>query len=163
VFDCPTQIKGGPANRIAAGMLYELRLADSSSALALHGLALELLAVLARKALGQRELRRPAWLKRAEEYLRARFLDSVSINELATEIGVHPMHLAREFRKHIGTSVGAFVRNLRVDYALILLTDPDLPLATISNMTGFFDQAHFTRVFKQKNGMSPGAFRSSRR
>ena len=163
VFARPSQTRGGPAAPIAARIIGELQFADSASPLALHGLGLELLAVLARGESDADTIDRPAWLGRAEEYIRAGFLDPVSLNDVAAEVGIHPMHLSREFRRYFGVSIGAFVRNLRVDHAMVLLADPELSLAYIANLTGFYDQAHFTRVFKRRVRVSPGAFRAGLR
>ena len=47
----------------------------------------------------------------------------------------------------------------RVDKAASLLAVPDLTLAGIALACGFWDQSHFTRVFKASTGMSPGRWR----
>jgi AraC family transcriptional regulator len=52
-----------------------------------------------------------------------------------------------------------YVRKLRVEQARRDLLATDQPLSTIALATGFTDQAHFSRVFKQLTGLTPGAFR----
>lgn len=51
---------------------------------------------------------------------------------------------------------------LRIEEAKALLAQPHLPLADIALICGFGDQSHFTRVFGQIVGVSPGAWRRVR-
>jgi AraC family transcriptional regulator len=47
----------------------------------------------------------------------------------------------------------------RTEMARWLLIHTDKPLADIAFDCGFFDQSHFTNVFRRRTGASPGAFR----
>jgi AraC family transcriptional regulator len=42
-----------------------------------------------------------------------------------------------------------------------LMANPGIPLAEIAFHAGFSDQSHFSRVFTQKMGVAPGAWRKS--
>ena len=159
VFDRPFQVSGGPAAAIVVRMVREIRLADDASALSLHGLGLELLAALARASRPPSGEGSARWIARAEDYLRANFQETLTLDEVAAEVGVHPTHLARVFRRQFGTSMGEFVRGLRIENSVRLLAHDGLPLSEISQRSGFSDQAHFTRVFKRHLGMTPGAYR----
>ena len=48
--------------------------------------------------------------------LHDRFAGPVRASDIAREVGVHPAHLARGFRQHFHTSVGSYVRRLRLDW-----------------------------------------------
>jgi AraC family transcriptional regulator len=144
--------------RFASDLAYELRHPDSISHLAVEGLGLEMLAEAARTT-SPRSPSPPRWLRRAEELLHDRFLDATSVDEIAKEVGVHPVHLARVFRRYHGTSLGSFVRRLRLDWAAARLSLTDEPLAAIAWMSGFADQSHFTRAFKKHTGETPGNYR----
>lgn len=159
VFDRPFQVSGGPAAAIVVRMVREMRLADDASSLSLHGLGLELLATLARASRPPAVEGRGGWIARAEDYLRANFLETLTLGEVAAEVGVHPTHLARVFRRRLGASMGEFLRGLRIEHAVGLLAQSHLHLSEISHCSGFSDQAHFTRVFRRHLGMTPGAYR----
>lgn len=159
VFNRPFQVSGGPAAAIVVRMYREMRLADDASALSLHGLGLELLATLARVSRPSAAEGRGGWINRAEDYLRANFQERLSLDEVAAEVGVHPTHMARVFRRQFGTTMGEFLRGLRIEHAVGLLAHDHLPLSEISRCSGFSDQAHFTRVFKRHLGRTPGAYR----
>jgi AraC family transcriptional regulator len=99
------------------------------------------------------------WLRRAVEELHARFGEPIGLSELARAVGVHPVSLARAFRACFGTSLGAYLRQLRVDQAAEQLVSTDLPIAAIAVSTGFSDQSHLTRLFRRAIGTTPARFR----
>jgi AraC family transcriptional regulator len=138
----------------------ELRASDAAAPLAAAGFALELLAATSRKTGFERHARRaPAWLRSAEELLRARGGECVGLGELADAVGVHPTHLARAFRAHHGVSVGEYGRRLRLEWAAAEIARGDTPLAMIATQAGFADQSHFTRLFRQHVGTTPAQYR----
>jgi AraC family transcriptional regulator len=98
------------------------------------------------------------WLRMAEELIRARFTEAVGLNSMAKEIGVCPVHLAREFRRHYGCTVGQRIRQLRVEHALNLILHSGRPLSEIALSAGFADQSHFSRTFRKQTGMTPSQF-----
>jgi AraC-like DNA-binding protein len=101
----------------------------------------------------------PRWLARVRERLHGALTDPVSLDELATIAGVHPGHLTRVFRRYYGRSIGAYQRDVRLDWACRRLTGTADPLAAIASAAGFADQSHFTRVFRRRFGCTPGAWR----
>jgi AraC family transcriptional regulator len=82
-----------------------------------------------------------------------------SLGALAADAGVHPVHLARVFRRHNGESIGSRLRRLKVLRAFEQLPDSRRALAEITLDSGFTDQSHLTRVFRQVAGRPPGAVR----
>ena len=77
--------------------------------------------------------------------------------------GVHPSHLAHTFRARLGTSVGEYVRRLRVEWAAERLGDSDAPISAIAIQAGFSDQSHLTREMVRRLGVSPARLRSEGR
>jgi AraC family transcriptional regulator len=141
----------------------ECRLGGFASPLAIEGLMLEIAAGLVR---GQRvDPRRhdPIWLRTATEALHAHCHEPLRLSTVAGWVGIHPVHLAREFRKHHGCTVGQYVRKLRVESASRKLAESDSPLAALALETGFANQAHFCRIFKVVTGISPAQYRAAAR
>ncbi len=159
-LDQPADLSGGSSLRLAAQLYNEFCHLDRISPLAIEGLVLELLAETSRSKLGEIDRRPPAWLEKATEMMRSRFTENVSLGDLASEAGVHMVHLARVFRKFHGCTVGHYVRQLRVEYASRQLSTTDLPLVDIAASAGFSDQSHFSRVFKSQTRMLPSEFRA---
>jgi AraC family transcriptional regulator len=81
------------------------------------------------------------------------------VSEVAQAAGVHPAHLARGFRTYFKTSLGSYIRRLRVEFAARELVQSEASLATVALAAGFADQSHFTRLFKRHTGFTPNAYR----
>ncbi len=103
----------------------------------------------------------PQWLERVRNNLEQRFAEPLKLSEIAAEAGVHPVHLAREFRKHYGTSVGEYLRRVRIEYACRELMGSNVAVTNIAFAAGFADQSHFSRTFKRLCGTTPGRYRAS--
>lgn len=101
----------------------------------------------------------PAWLAATRAEVHARFDQVLRVRELATRAGVHPVHLSRVFKRAYGCTLAEYQRRLRVAYACRVLTTTRTPLASVAFRTGFADQAHFTRRFKEVTGLAPGEYR----
>lgn len=109
------------------------------------------------------ERRPPQWIESAQELLRSRLKNPPDLLETARIAGVHPSHLSRAFRQFTGMTVGAYLRRERVHFACSLLHQSQYSLAEIAQEAGFYDQAHFSRVFRRQVGLSPKEFRSLHR
>jgi AraC family transcriptional regulator len=154
---------------LAMRLYREHKQADACSVLTMEGLVLEMLAVVGRFKESRQDLRGQdsrgrysrghRWLATAVDLLNAEFRSNLKVQDIATEVGVHPFHLSRVFRAVHRQTIGEYVHKLRVAYACKLLVAPDCDLATVALSAGFSDQSHFTRVFKTVTGMTPGAFR----
>jgi len=125
-----------------------------------EGLLLEIAAGFARQQPVDPLGHVPFWLRRAREALHAHFQSPLRLSTVAGWVGIHPVHLAREFRKHHGSTVGQYVRRLRVESASRKLVESDSPLAAIAVEVGFANQAHFSRIFKAVTGISPARYRA---
>jgi AraC family transcriptional regulator len=99
------------------------------------------------------------WLERVRDEIDAHFGRPLSVAGLAATVGVHPAHLSRAFHRHFGSPVVAYLRQVRVRAAAGLLLRSSLTLADVAAGTGFADQSHLTRVFKQVTGLTPGRYR----
>ncbi|HET8647273.1 MAG TPA: AraC family transcriptional regulator [Vicinamibacteria bacterium] len=152
-------LQGVAPVELAARVYHEFHLGDRCSDLAIEGLACEMLAAATSER--QAPSPRPGWLRRVEDLLHDETDERLGLSRIAAEAGVHPMHLARVFRRHHGTSLGGFVRRRKLETACALLARPGAALADVAAQLGFTDQSHFTRVFKAALGLTPGRFRDA--
>src|SRR5579863_3074923 len=67
-------------------------------------------------------MRAPQWLKRAREIVETRYLEPLSVSEIATDVGVHMVHLSREFHRYNRCTMGQLIRRRRIEHACHLLT-----------------------------------------
>jgi AraC family transcriptional regulator len=98
-------------------------------------------------------------LQRAREYVHAHFSENLTLARVARAAGVHPVYLGQIFRRQFGETLGEYLNRIRVRAAAGLLANSDVPLSSIAVDLGFYDQSHFTRVFRQVTGATPGTFR----
>ena len=143
---------------LALKLGHELRMPDSVSGLAVEGLAMELAAHVLRGRSARTE-REGHWINRIDATLREQFSKPPSLTELAEMVHVHPVHVARTFRKRLHCSVGEYVRMLRLEAACKQLRQTDLPIAEIAAEAGFADQSHLSRTLKRYMGISPMSLR----
>lgn len=130
-------------------------------ALVVEGLTLALIGEARRDREPRVPGRPPAWLRRAEEFLRDQACTTVSATAAAEAAGVHPALLSRWFRRVHGVTVGEFVRRLRIGHACRLLATTNRNLSDVAQACGFADHAHFTRTFCKLVGMPPSLYRAT--
>jgi len=154
---------GGVQSALALRLYREFRAADEFSPLAVEGLALELWAGAAREtsALSASAAAPPRWLESARELLGERLSDPPTLLEVSATVGVHPSHLAHEFRRFYRTTAGGYLRRLRVERAARLLAQTDAPLSEVASASGFYDQSHFSNAFKRSTGATPSEYRAA--
>lgn len=99
-------------------------------------------------------------LQRAREYVDAHFAENLTLAQVARAAGVHPVYLGQIFRQEFGETLGEYLNRIRVRAAAGMLANSDLPLSAVALDLGFYDQSHFTRVFRQFTGATPGTFRA---
>ncbi len=146
---------------LARRLSREIAQPDDVTPLAVESLGLELLAVAVRRFASSVAIGKvPPWLARVRDRLHDGFADNVGLSELAALAGVHPGHLTRMFRRHFGRSIGAYQRDVRLDWTARQLSACDDPLAAIAAAADFSDQSHFTRAFRQAFGCTPGEYRT---
>jgi AraC family transcriptional regulator len=162
---------GGPQVRHLVGALAEEARAGTPSGLTFvdtltTALALQLMHQ-AGVAAPRRERARgglaPAVRRRVLELMEARAGERLTLDVLAGEAGLSPAHFARAFKESIGRAPHQHLMSLRLDRARRLLDTPDVVLSDVALRTGFADQAHFTRFFKRRFGVTPGALQRMRR
>jgi AraC family transcriptional regulator len=158
-LDKSVHSRGGMLSRLFMALYKEFRQMDDASPLAVEGLALEMLAEVSRCQVKVSERKPPRWLAQALDLLREQFSEHLSVGHVATSVGVHPVHLARGFRRFCRCTIGEYIRQLRIEHACHELCKSDASLAAIATAAGFSDQSHFSRTFKRFMDMTPAEYR----
>ncbi len=99
-------------------------------------------------------------VKAAREYLDLHLDKRVGLADLAAAADFQAYRLYRAFEKETGMTPHEYQRQARIRVAQRLLREGD-ELSAIAAATGFADQAHFTRSFRSRLGITPGAYRSA--
>lgn len=151
------QVNRGPAEWYMRRAMREFDSTDSLSPIALEGLMLCVVATMTRAARPSTSPRR--WLGIIRERLDTMYADRITLSELATGVGVHPVHLAATFRRTFGVTVGEYVRQRRVECARRLLAQGTRRISEIALDLGFANPSHFSRVFSKHTGATPLEYR----
>ena len=102
----------------------------------------------------------PAWAQELKEIIQDQIDTNLTLKELSKGLEISPSYLSREFSKHFDNlSFGEYIRKQRIEKAKELMLTPTYSLTEIAYLTGFSDQSHFTRIFKQHTGASPSEYR----
>lgn len=142
--------------RLASDLHRELIQRDSVSRLAVESIVLELGVVTQR---ARESAVSSNWLRKAVGIIRERFTEDLTVTAIAKSVSVHPVHLARAFRRQFGCAPAEHVRRLRIKRACELIESTDLPLSEVALSCGFCDQSHFSRLFKRLLGTTPAQYR----
>ncbi|KAB8334546.1 AraC family transcriptional regulator [Scytonema tolypothrichoides VB-61278] len=97
-------------------------------------------------------------LKEVIEYTRTQLGAELSLSQLADVAQVSEFYFSRLFKNTTGLAPHQFVLNLRLERAKKLILTGQMSLSEVAVFCGFFDQSHFSNVFKRAFGMTPRAF-----
>ena len=106
----------------------------------------------------------PWQLARVRRYIERHLGSRLTNSALAALVQRNEDHFARAFKKSVGCPPHAYIVQRRVEHAKLLLMGSNLRLCQIALATGFSDQAHLSRRFRETVGASPASWqRQSRR
>lgn len=81
------------------------------------------------------------------------------LDAIAKNFHVSKAHLCRIAKRELGTTIGELFESMKMEWAKVLLRDPNLRIGEIARRTGYEDPYYFSRVFRRRAGHSPRAWR----
>ncbi len=84
-----------------------------------------------------------------------------SVAYCAAELNLSPNYFGDLIKKESGNTASDYIQSKMIDEAKTLMFDHSKTLNAIADDLGFKYQQHFTRLFKQKTGMTPNGYRNS--
>jgi len=99
------------------------------------------------------------YIHRAIEFISKNYSGEISIQDLASRLGIDRSFLYTIFIKHLNMSPQDFLLRFRIDRAVELMENTSLSIGDISRSVGYDDPLHFSKIFKKKKGASPSLFR----
>ena len=97
-------------------------------------------------------------VRQAGQLIREDVSRPLYVRAIAREVDVHPVYLARLFRRLFGISIAGYISRVRVEQAIPRLLRREETISEIALALGFSDQSHFTNVFRRETGSSPARF-----
>jgi AraC family transcriptional regulator len=102
-------------------------------------------------------------MEKARRYMTEYAYASLSLFDLAVNLGLTPVQFTRKFRRAFGQTPSEFLNEMRLTRARHLLEGSTLTLDAIAEKCGFENGFYLSRVFTQKMGMAPSIYRSRHR
>ena len=137
----------------------ELTAPDSMSEMIIESLATEVIVFASRARKGASN----TCADRARRLIDEEFASPLSLASVASAAGVHPVHLARQFRASQGCTVGEYIRRVRIGFARRELAMTDKTITEIAFSAGFSDHSQLTKTFRRVTGRTPTAYRAQHR
>lgn len=99
----------------------------------------------------------------ARDYVEAHLFEDVSLSDIAAAAGLSTHHFVRAFKQSEGVTPYRYLLERRIERAKQLIDQDAIPIASVGQMVGFKSASHFSRTFAEIAGVSPRAYRSTRR
>lgn len=108
----------------------------------------------------EREQSTTNMLGRAMAYMRERFGEELSLEDVAEHVHLNPYYFSKVFKQQTGETFIDYVTRLRIDKAKELMKDGELSMKEVCYSVGYKDPNYFSRVFKKVTGVTPSEYRS---
>jgi AraC family transcriptional regulator len=99
-------------------------------------------------------------LRKLESFVTANMSEELSMENLATEVGLSPFHFSRVFKQTTGMTPLQFVTRERIARAQQLIRETSHSLIDIGMDVGYSSPSHFAQVFRRQVGVTPTEFRN---
>lgn len=129
-------------------------LSDAGHCLSLFNTLLQEM-VLEEKILYRQDKR----ILKAQEFIEKNYEKPIRLHDVARYVGLSDGALSRLFRKQINKTFKEYLNEVRIEHSTNLLKKTDDLISEIAYSCGFGSNRHFTKIFRRKKGMTPGAFR----
>jgi len=98
-------------------------------------------------------------MRRLVEFIEQNLEGDLSLEKMASEVGISPLYLPRAFKAAFGQSPHQYVLSRRIARAQELLRDTPMPVVEVALAAGFSSQSHLAHWFIRMVGISPAAYR----
>jgi AraC-like DNA-binding protein/ligand-binding sensor protein len=106
-------------------------------------------------------IRHSSALRKAERFIWGNYTRKISLQEIADASGLSAPYFSTIFKEETGENLSAYLNRLRIEKAMVMLTETSLTLNEIAEASGFEDQSWFSKIFKNYTGISPGKYRET--
>jgi AraC-like DNA-binding protein/ligand-binding sensor protein len=104
-------------------------------------------------------VRHSSALRKAERFIWENYTRKVSLQEIAGASGLSAPYFSTVFKDEMGENLSNYLNRLRVEKAIVMLSETNQAVSEIAQACGFDDQSWFSKIFKSFTGMSPGKYR----
>ncbi|MEG1524351.1 MAG: AraC family transcriptional regulator [Clostridia bacterium] len=96
-----------------------------------------------------------------KDHIKEHLDSSLSLQDLSNLVSLSPNYLCKLFKQVTGETITNYIQDIKINKSVEYLANPSLSLSEIAEMLGFYDQFHFSKVFKSFTHMSPSEYRNT--
>ena len=100
-------------------------------------------------------------IKKILSYIEENYQNKITLNDIAGHIHLCESECTRLFKRHMNTTLFAFLQEYRIECSLEFLQD-DQPVSAVADKAGFSDPNYYSKVFAKIKGCSPREYRNHR-
>lgn len=100
----------------------------------------------------------PVAIHAAMDYIGSHYTSEISLEDVASYVGVSPQHFSKIFKNQTGTNYVDWIAHLRIEKAKQYLNVGDKTMKEICMLVGYKDPNYFSRIFKKNVGMTPSEY-----
>ena len=100
-------------------------------------------------------------IKKILSYIEENYQNKITLNDIAGHIHLCESECTRLFKRHMNTTLFAFMQEYRIERSLEFLQD-DQPVSAVADKAGFSDPNYYSKVFAKIKGCSPREYRNHR-
>lgn len=120
----------------------------------------ELLSLITKKSEDNRK-NEISYFSDAVQYINNNFSDDITVDGISEKLGISRKYLYAVFKNSCGKSPKEYIMECRIEKACDFLKNKSLPISNVAYSVGYPDQFVFSKMFKQKIGISPSEYRKS--
>lgn len=106
---------------------------------------------------------KPSLSEMIVKYISENYRRKITVSDICEDLGYSKSTLLSCFKQQMGTTVGAYLNDMRLENAKKMLADTERTINEVALNTGFSDQSYFSKVFLQKYGITPSEYRKESR
>ena len=100
----------------------------------------------------------PAAVAKIVSYIGDHYMQNITLADVCKETELSKQYCMRVFRKHMQTTIGDYILEMRMRHAAYLLRNTYMNVNQAADYLGFSSSSYFSSVFKQYYGVSPSAY-----
>ena len=102
-------------------------------------------------------------IKKILSYIEENYQNKITLNDIAGHIHLCESECTRLFKRHMNTTLFAFLQEYRIERSLADLLDPGCSMAEAAAGAGFNDSNYYSKVFVRIKGCAPSVYRKKMR
>ncbi len=102
-----------------------------------------------------------AWAARAEEYIQANYMNNITLEDMASQIGFSIYYFSKLFKQKFQLNFVDYLTKVRIGKAREMLEQGETSVKEVSSRVGYSEPNYFARVFKKETGMPPSVYQKN--